>query len=193
MVTSIFQAILYRISCLQDGGNYDEALKICEKALLECSQSAEIRFQRAYLLFLLNRPLEALSDLDAILKIDSDYPTAQWLKAGVLRRIQGDFSPEVLAEYELASLDDPSNLYLKSELADILRANGRGQEAITLYETILNSSQLEEETLEIETHFSLGIAKMSVGDFSAARSAFQSVVDLSPNYPDAQEMLNALS
>ena len=140
MVTSIFQATLYRIGCLQDVGNYDEALKICEKALLECSQSAEVLFQRAYLLFLLHRPLEALSDLDNILKIDSNYPNAQWLKAGVLRRMRGDFSPEVLAEYELASLDDPSNLYLKSELADILRANGRGQEAITLYEAILNSS-----------------------------------------------------
>ena len=107
------------------------------------------------------------------------------------RNVRGNSQP-VLSKYEQASLDDPSNLYLKSEFADILRANGRGQEAITLYETILNSSQLKEEALEIETHFSLGIAKMSMGDFLAARSAFQSVVDLAPDYPDAQEMLNGL-
>ena len=193
MNASISQATLDSISSLTEEGDYDEALKICDEALLKCNLSTSVRFQRAYLLFLVNRSNEAISDLDCLLDTDSEFPNAQWLKAGVLRKLHGDHSTEVLACYEKASLNASSNHYLKCEFADILRANGRVQEAISLYEALLKSSLLEDEYLAIEVRFSLGLAKMSVGDFLAARNEFQSVVDVDPNYPDALEMLKTLS
>jgi tetratricopeptide (TPR) repeat protein len=76
--------------------------------------------------------------------------------------------------------EDPENVQLRGDLALALSGQGRRDEAVEIY-----SSLLDEEGLEATQIFNLGIALFRAEDFGQAAEAFQRVTELRPNSRDA--------
>ena len=72
--------------------------------------------------------------------------------------------------------------------ADILRVNGRYEEARDTYAFLRQPAACEDASLRLDAAFKLGCVALVLNDNEAAREAFGSVLALDPNYPDARAM-----
>ena len=175
---------------LGDLGRLEEALAALRQARCVDDAHQAARFGMCFTLYLLERWPETLTELDALVLDAPNHGEALWLRAGLLRRLHGDHDPRVLDAYDATLCADPSNLYARLERADILRSLGRYQEAHAVYAAFLLPDACPDEALRVEAAFKSGCVSLVLGDKDTAHSAFQSVVDTAPNYPDAREMLN---
>ena len=171
----------------------DEALAEADRALSLEPHNPRARFQKAYSLFLLGSLAQAGDVLDDLCQTSPDYPNAQWLRAGVLRRRLGDHDPNVLGAYRQALDSDSANLYIQSEIADVLRARGAYAEARAMYRQLASHEACEDEALRIEATFQLGVVSQVLGELDEALAAFSTVLEQMPDYPDAREMVELLS
>ncbi len=171
---------------LNELGRFEEALQAAQRALEANAESADTRFARGFALMMLQRPREALEAIDALVAADPTYPNAAWLRAGLLRQMRGDLDTTVREAFELAAGVEPANLYLRVECADILRAHGHYDQARDLYAGV--SAAAVDEPLLVEAIFKLGCVALVLQDTPAAIEAFQTVLDIAPDYPDAREM-----
>lgn len=148
----------------------------------------EVRFIQGFTLLMLQRWEEALAALDALLADAPDFPDAAWVRAGLLRQLRGELDPAVLAAFDLALQIDPGNRYARVERADLLRVQGRYEEARDVYAVV--RSDCPDEALRVEATFKLGCVALVLQENECSREAFQAVLDIVPDYPDAQAMLD---
>ncbi len=170
----------------------DAAIGVCRATLLNSPNDPETLFRYAYLLFLENRTIESLQSLDRLLQTAPFFPNASWLRGGVLRRLKGDRNEEVLAVFMELACRHPQNAYIQCELGDIYRANGKYEEARTVFERLQDPLTNGDEACRAEAAFKLGIVCEVLGDLSAARSALKTIPESASEYPDALGMLDLL-
>jgi tetratricopeptide (TPR) repeat protein len=180
---------------LNEAGRFSEALQASQRALERDGPPEahdEARFAQGVALLMLERGEEAVEALETLLRANPAYPNAAWLRAGLLRQRLGDLHPETLSAYDRALVADPDNLYAQTEYADILRAQGRYREARDIYARI-QSAAAEDAELRLEAAFKLGCVAMVLNETETARCAFRAVLEVAPNYPDAQACYDLLT
>ncbi len=155
----------------------DEALAEAGRALSLEPQNPLARFQTAYSLFLLGNLTQAGDVLDDLCLTSPHYPNAQWLRAGVLRRRLGDHDANVFDAYRQALDSDSANLYIQSEIADILRSRGEYEEARAMYRQLASREAWEDEALRIEATFQVGVVSQVLGELDEALAAFRTVLE----------------
>lgn len=198
--------LLLRAQALNDLGRFTEALAACSKAAALCLPGSaphdgpnvqrsdlkpKIAFTLGFTRMMLQQWEEALLTLDALLLDAPDFPDAAWMRAGLLRQLRGEFDPLVLDAFDQAIQADSSNYYACVERADLLRALGRYEEAQDAYVAVRQACP--DEALLVETTFKSGCVAMVLHKNDQAREAFQAVIAIAPDYPDAAEMLSLLS
>lgn len=173
-------------------GDIDAAIAVCRTTLQISPDDPETLFRYAYLLFLENRTIESLQSLERLLQTEPFFPNASWLRGGVLRRLKGDRDGEVLAIFKELACRYPQSAYILCELGDIYRANGRYEEARTIFERLQDPSTNADEECRAEAALKLGIVCEVLGDACAAREALKSIPESANEYPDALAMLSLL-
>ncbi len=173
-------------------GDIDAAIAGCRATLQSSPDDTETLFRYAYLLFLENRTIESLQSLDRLLQTTPFYPNASWLRGGVLRRLKGDRDGEVLTVFMELACRYPQSAYIQCELGDIYRANGRYEEARTIFERLQDPLTNDDEECRTEAALKLGIVCEVLGDASAARNALKTIPESANEYPDALAMLDLL-
>ena len=173
-------------------GDIDAAIAACCATLLNSPDDPETLFRYAYLLFLENRTLESLQSLDRLLQSAPFFPNASWLRGGVLRRLKGDRDTEVLSVFIELACRYPHSAFIQCELGDIYRANGRYEEARTIFERLQDSLTNDDEECRTEAALKLGIVCEVLGDTCAARNALKTIPESAIEYQDALAMLELL-
>lgn len=172
-------------------GAYEEILHLTEPYTQRASASHNLLFWRSFALFNLQRWREALQLLNRLARYPRTSPQALWLRAGLLRNLNGDTDASVLRAYNRLLKRDPTNLYARVERADVLRSLGRSKEAIAAYKDVLLATS--EASLFCETAFKLGCVLMAEGENEKALEQFLAVLDKDPTYPDAQFLHDMLA
>ena len=173
-------------------GDIEAAIAVCRATLLNSPDDPETLFRYAYLLFLENHTIESLQSLDRLLQTTPFFPNASWLRGGVLRRIRGDRDGEVIAVFIELACGYPQSAFIQCELGDIYRANGRYQEARTIFERLQDPLTNVDEECRSEAALKLGIVCGVLGDTCAARNALKTIPESANEYPDALAMLDLL-
>jgi tetratricopeptide (TPR) repeat protein len=180
------QILALRAQLLNDLGRFDEALEAAVQAITADPAQRDAWFAQGFALYMLERWPEAERTLDTLVELEPGYPNAAWLRAGLLARLHDPQDPAVLAAYDLTLAVDPANLYARVERADVLRANGRYEEALAAYLAVRAAAP--EEPLLVEATFKQGCVALVLQNIDAARASFRTVLDYAPDYPEAQEM-----
>lgn len=172
-------------------GDFSSALDAANQALNISPSFPRACFAAGMALYMLKRSKDALIALEPILSASTPLPDALWFRANLFRHVYGDSFPGTISAYNLALEADPENQYARTERAAILRTGCYYEEACQDYEAVLSSKG--EEQLLAEAAFGLGCARLVMNDPAAARRAFRQLLDISPDYPDAQEMYDLLA
>ena len=98
---SVFRAQLHAAIDISDTGNWTNALHEFNRLVADYPNEAEARFERAMVLFNLNRDAAAIADLEQVLKLVPEYPGARHWYAVALAS-QG--RPMLAAEVKLQEL-----------------------------------------------------------------------------------------
>ena len=114
-------------------GYYEEALTVCEVILKTSPQAYAALWWKAFSLFRLEQTCEALAAFDLLLEQAPHYPNAAWMRAISLRSLRGERAAIVMEAYDRATSADPKNACVLMERADLLRVNGRYEEARDTY------------------------------------------------------------
>ena len=181
----------YQIACaclLCELGYYEEALAVCEAILKTSPQVPTALWWKAFALYRLERIGDALTAFDALLSQSPLYPNAAWMRAIALRSLRGERAAIVMEAYDRAASADPKNACVLMERADILRVNGRYEEARETYAFLRQPVACDDAALRLDAAFKLGCVALVLNENETARAAFWSVLSLDPNYPDARAM-----
>lgn len=173
---------------LMEANRYSEAIDAANAALEQNPEDADTRLTLCICLFLTGDLAETLRQLKRYAAFNPDNPTARWLLAGTLLKLYGELNPHVMDAYDNLLAIDPDNAHAQTERAGILRALGRTEEAKTVYQQF-STADNNDEILRLECLFNLGCVCMVLGQNDEARAAFQTVLDLAPDYPHAAMML----
>ncbi len=169
-------------------GHLADAVPPARTALTLDPDCATALYVLGYALFLEGQPDESLIHLHRLVTLEPTYPDALWLYAAVQSRLYGERDKRVLAAYDTALASDPNNAYAQVERAGIYRTLGRYEEARAVYERFAQSEHCDDDFLRLDCRFQLGCVCMVLGENEKAREAFQAVIDVAPDYPDAQMM-----
>lgn len=135
----------------------------------------EVRILRATLLQSTHQFPKALSDLDAVLKLDPGNAQA-WLTRATIRLVQGD--------YQSAKADCVRLLALTSELvtitclANVANLNGQSAKSYALLSTTLSRNADAEPSLQIWGQTLLAEMAVRRGDNNAAEGYFRAALSL---------------
>ena len=183
----------YQTACaclLCELGYYEETFAVCDAILKTAPQAHTALWWKAFSLYRMERIGEALAAFDALLAQAPHYPNAAWMRAISLRSLRGERAAIVMEAYDRAASADPKNACVLMDRADILRVNGRYEEARATYAFLRQPAACEDSSLRLDAAFKLGCVALVLNDNETAREAFGSVLSLDPNYPDARAMRN---
>ncbi len=190
--------IPYDIRCgieaviLAQSGQIDQALTEANRILSDHPNCPDALFAKIICLSMLQQWSKALVVSDVLYGVMCDYPNSLWLRAGILRQVDGDTDPKVLAAYNSAILDDGSNLYARMERADIYRSTQNYADAKEEFVEIIKLST-EDEEIRTEAQFKLACTELVLGNMDAARALITAVLDTAPDYPDAADLYTLLN
>ena len=169
-------------------GYYEEAIERCEATLMHTPASHAALWWKAFALFRMERFGEALTAFDALLAQAPHYPNAAWMRAILLHKLRGERAAIVMEAYDRAAAADPHNACVQIERADLLRVNGRYEEARDIYNWLRQPAACEDASLRLDATFKLGCVALVLKEVETSRAAFRAVLDADPHYPDAQAM-----
>ena len=169
-------------------GYYEEAFAVCDAILQTSPQAHTALWWKAFSLYRLERTHEALSAFDALLSQAPHYSNAAWMRAITLRSLRGERAAIVMEAYDRAASADPKNACVLMERADLLRVNGRYEEARDTYAFLRQPTACEDAALRLDATFKLGCVALVLNENETARDAFWSVLSLDADYPDARAM-----
>lgn len=124
-----------KASALQALGRTVQALAAYDRALAAGPPHPEALYQRGELLLALRRPDEALRSYDKALALKLDPPRGQSARGRALLSL-GRWA-DAAASFEAVLIARPDDAPALNNLAVVLRHQGRDDEALRLYETLL--------------------------------------------------------
>ncbi len=181
----------YQTACaclLCELGYHEQALAVCDAILKTAPQAHTALWWKAFALFRLERIGEALAAFDALLAWSPQYPNAAWMRAIALHRLRGERAAIVMEAYDRAAAADPKNPCVLMERADLLRVNGRYEEARDTYTWLRQPAVCDDAAMRLDATFKLGCVALVLNEVETAREAFWSVLHHDPHYPDARAM-----
>ena len=176
---------------LMERGDVQQAIHAYDSILLESPTHLPALKSRIVALTLASRYESALIDARIVMELDPSDSEICWIIAGLLRRLYGEDSEEVMQAYETAYKIDPLNPYLRIERADILRSHNRHTEAITEYADVAETADSEE--ILLEARYKEGCVAMVLERTEQALKAFSTVLEISPGYEEAELMYQLLN
>jgi predicted Zn-dependent protease len=135
----------------------------------------EVRILRATLLQSTHQFPKALSDLDAILKLDPDNAQA-WLTRATIRMVQGDYASAKADCARLLALS--AELVAITCLANVANLNGQSAKSYSLLSTTLSRNADAEPSLQIWGQTLLAEMAVRRGDNQVAEHNFRSALAL---------------
>lgn len=158
-------------------GRYGDALSAFERALALVADDLEALFLKATALVRLREFDKAAEALDAVAKIDRDFP-GMALERGILFQESGR-PEEALREYESAVSKAPNDPDLMLRVGCATASAGGGDFAEQMLRKVL-----QQRPGSAETHFCLGRALMARHDLGDALKEFERAIQIDPNHAE---------
>lgn len=89
---------------------------------------------------------------------------------------------EALEQYQIAEAEQPAP-ELDYNIGNVLTLQGKYEEAVSRYETALNTTDLD---VEQRAHYNLGNTKMVMNDFQGAIDSYKKALEIDPSDMDAK-------
>ncbi len=186
------QGIVEKVQQLYAQGELEEALALADAELQQNPDSHAALFARSLALTFLQRYTAALITLQTLQQTAPGYPQSAWMRAGLVRLLEGELHPSLPENYREALQQEPDNPWIRLEYADILKAAGSSEQALQEYQKAALLLP-PPDPLGLEALFKAGCTAFALGNTEAAIEALRQLLAHSPDYPDAQEMYAMLT
>ena len=181
-----FAAAHYNLArALERTGRTEEAVGQFKEALRIRPDYADGHSDLGEALFRGGRVPEAIGQFEAALRIKPDDPRAHFNLGNAL--VQAGRIPEAIGSYEEALRIQPDLAEASNNLGVLLCRIGRVPEGIERIEAAIRA-----QPDFAQAHFSRGMAMLQAGRRDEAAAEFGKVLELRPNDPPAQRMLEVI-
>lgn len=160
------------------GKNMNAALEQFNKAIEEDPKSVDAFYYRALVYDKLNKPAQAMADLNTVIRMNSRYRFAHTNKGGLYLKMGKQ--KEALDEFALELMSYPSELEVYHTRSKIYYDNKQFDLAIKD-----NTAALKIDSKNLFSLFNRALSYTELGDYQKASADFDAIIALEPSFKSA--------